>query len=173
MPPPGRVNHNAILSGKRFFGCRLFKTAAGGHAALREQRITTVTALAAHCHARQTTQSQSYGIKKEESTEIKSVLSSHFSRECSAERPAGRSGGVARGGIRNPLRVSCTPFCKKPAARRQHPPAAGRRQIPSPSAGENPSPWEWGLSRLLRLRRSIGGKSRALPRREKKRSPSE
>ena len=59
------------------------------------------------------------------------MLSSHFSRECSAERPAGRSGGVARGGIRNPLRVSCTPFCKEPAAGRQHSPAAGWRHVPA------------------------------------------
>ena len=101
-------------------------------------RITTVTPLAAHCHARQITQSQSYGIKKEESTEIKSVLSSHFSRECSAERPAGRSGGVARGGIRNPLRVSCTPFCKEPAAGRQHSPAAGWRHVPARRSVRNP-----------------------------------
>ena len=37
---------------------------------------------------------------------------------------SGRSGGVASGGIRN-RRCLVPPFCKEPAARRQHPPAPG------------------------------------------------
>ena len=81
--------------------------------------------------------------KKKESTEVKSVLSSFFSRECSAERQTGRSGGVARGGIGNPVfRGVLYPLLQALAAARQQfsPPPGGGKKRRSPSQGENPRP---------------------------------
>ena len=94
-------------------------------------RITTVTPLAAHCHARQITQSQSYGIKKEESTEIKSVLSSHFRRATAGSRGSKESWGVARGDRKPWCPV---PFCPSPPGGGNTPPSVGENP-PSPGLG--------------------------------------
>ena len=74
--------------------------------------------------------------------------------------------GSRKRGYKKP-QVSCTPFCPSPREGRV-PAAEGGQKGTRPPRAKLPRPREWGQPRLLRLRRSIGGKFRALPRREKK-----
>ena len=122
---------------------------------------TTVTRPAAHCHARQITQSQSHGKQKKESTEVKSVLSSFLDARpqgVAAQRKVGESQeGTGNLGVLSPFAP-----CRRVAAKRR-----------SPSKGENPP--STGMvstsppASAPQYRRIV----HALPRREKRHVPSE
>ena len=78
--------------------------------------------------------------------------------------------GSRKRGYRKPrLRGVLYPLLQKPhAAACEIPAAEGGQKGTRPPRAKLPRPREWGQPRLLRLRRSIGGKFRALPRRENK-----
>ena len=100
---------------------------------------TTVTRPAAHCHARQITQSQSHGTQKKESTEVKSVLSFVFRRATAGSRGSKESWGVARGDRKPWCPV---PFC--PSPREGRVPARRSVHSPLPPRAKLPRPREWG-----------------------------
>ncbi len=137
--------------------------------------LTPATRPAAHCHARQTTQSQSHGTQKKESTEVKSVLSFAFRRATAGSRGRRKIRGSRKRG--QETLVSCPLLPLAPGGAR---PCTPQRAFSRPP-GVNPLPFGarvylascvCAAVSAYRSRSPSEGEKGAPPQRENWRAPS-